>query len=264
MDAHSRAGGGQSTNLAEAPMSSLSHGIDTAQAASRLQLNLGCGPHAVEGWVNLDGSWGARLAKHRLLKRALRSAGILPAGVLDTGWSSSVVVHDVRKRLPFGDSLFSAVYASHLLEHVYFNEGQRLLAECFRVLRAGGVLRMVVPDLRAIITEYVSSPDKFDGTTGNGSIETSADRVNHRLLFRGTTPPGGSALYRLYSSSTDFHSHKWMYDAQSLTHHLRRRGFVQVTQRGYRESRISDIASIEQPGRVLNGEGVCVEGVKPA
>lgn len=61
----------------------------------------------------------------------------------------------------------------------------------------------------------------------------------------------------------DFNSHKWMYDAVSLADFLRKVGFSEVQEKGYLESRISDIAALEQPGRVLEGAGVCVEAVRP-
>jgi predicted SAM-dependent methyltransferase len=48
----------------------------------------------------------------------------------------------------FADGTFAEVYASHVLEHFdYVEELSRVLAEWFRVLAPGGVLRLSVPDL---------------------------------------------------------------------------------------------------------------------
>jgi hypothetical protein len=53
-----------------------------------------------------------------------------------------------------------------------------------------------------------------------------------------------------------------MYDANSLIHHMESAGFVEVRRMALHESRIDDIEQIEDPSRVLKGEGICVEGIK--
>lgn len=48
----------------------------------------------------------------------------------------------------FADGTFAEIYASHVLEHFdYVHELPRVLAEWFRVLAPGGVLRLSVPDI---------------------------------------------------------------------------------------------------------------------
>lgn len=83
------------------------------------KLNLGCGPRSIDGWVNCDFQSG----------------------------DSRVVRHDLRRPLPFFDGQFQFVYHSHVLEHLQPGEAVRLLRECGRVLKPGGTLRVVVPDL---------------------------------------------------------------------------------------------------------------------
>jgi len=58
-------------------------------------------------------------------------------------------MHDWSKPLPVPDGSVEAVYASHLLHHFAGKEGQALLQECRRMLRLGGILRVVTADLRA-------------------------------------------------------------------------------------------------------------------
>lgn len=45
------------------------------------------------------------------------------------------------------------IYASHLLEHLYLEDGRTSMTECFCVLQHGGFLRVVVPDLRVVVDE---------------------------------------------------------------------------------------------------------------
>jgi hypothetical protein len=62
---------------------------------------------------------------------------------------------------------------------------------------------------------------------------------------------------------TDFHSHKWVYDADSLSGYVKLAGFENVTAMQANQSRIEGIEQVEDPARILNGAGVCVEGIKP-
>jgi predicted SAM-dependent methyltransferase len=232
------------------------------RAKGLIRLNLGCGLQTHPSWVNIDGSWNARLSKHPLLQGTLSTLGLISWEKVRIPWSSQILIHDIRKPLPFRDASASAVYASHVLEHLYREEGRQLMRESFRVLAADGILRVVVPDLRSIVEEYM-------GQRPFGEVElekdgaSPADRLNERLLMRWPSPSKRHILHRIYDASQDFHSHKWMYDTESLRALLGSAGFVDVQPKVCGDSLISDIAAIEDPSRLLNGAGICVEGRKP-
>jgi len=232
---------------------------------SQEHLNLGCGPGDVpEGWINLDGSWNAWLAKHWFLRRLFLALHLHPSRPADEKWDSRVVVHDVRKPLLFPDNSLSSVYASHLLEHLYLAEAKDLLKECYRVLKPRGILRVVVPDLHAIVQEYTGErllPK--DRSSESSADKNPADRVNLRLAMHNPSGRARNAVLRIYNALTDFHSHKWMYDIQSLTFYLVEAGFVDVQEMAFRQSRIEGIETVEKAVRVLDGAGICVEGAKP-
>lgn len=228
-----------------------------------IRLNLGCGLLAPQGWVNVDGSWNARLAKHSLIRRMLSSLRILPPGKMEVPWSSSIFIHDVRKPLPFPDGSATAIYASHVLEHLHFQEARKLLLESFRVLRGGGVLRVVVPDLKAIVEEYLGQRP-FGSLSQEMAALQPADRFNQRLLMRTSEPSSSNLLYRIYEAWQDFHSHKWMYDQDSLVALFEWAGFVHVQPKECHASCIENIQAVEDRSRVLNGAGICVEGMKPS
>jgi len=156
-----------------------------------------------------------------------------------------------------------AVYASHVLEHMLFPDAQLALQESFRVLAPGGIARFVVPDLRAIVMEYIGQGTIADN---HGEIPTLtvADRFSARFLNASTKRQDGSPLYRLYTAMTNCHIHKWMYGGESLKKHMEWIGFTQAAVRGLNESGIAGIEKIEEPIRVADGNGVCVEGVKSA
>jgi len=230
-------------------------------AEGPVKLNIGCGLDAPPKWVNIDGSWNARLAKRPLMRRVAATIGIIPRSSVDVPWPRNVRIHNVLKPLPFEDASVDAVFASHLLEHLYRDDALRVLRECHRVLRDGGACRLIVPDLRAIVEEYLAGENRLKASEGDSS-ETPADRMNDRLLLRSRSGPKGSWIARVCRSLWDFHSHKWMYDADSLARIMTEAGFVDAHERALHDTDILDIEGVERPDRVEGGAGVIVEAVK--
>jgi len=89
-------------------------------------LNVGCGSFFFPEWTNVD---------------------LAPA--------RGVQACDIRRPLPFPDASFDATYSSHVLEHLAPADGRAFLGEQLRVLKPGGICRVVVPDLESICREYL-------------------------------------------------------------------------------------------------------------
>lgn len=70
--------------------------------------------------------------------------------------SPEVTRIDAQDGLPFADATFRAVYHSHVLEHLHPDDARGLLRECHRILKPGGVLRVVVPNLEEIARCYLA------------------------------------------------------------------------------------------------------------
>lgn len=58
-------------------------------------------------------------------------------------WS---VKHDLTKPIPLPDSSVARIHTEDFLEHINVEQIKTLLAECFRLLRPGGMMRIGVPD----------------------------------------------------------------------------------------------------------------------
>lgn len=117
------------------------HPIDTTgvwfqkPSACTLQprlLNLGCGQRYHPAWTNVD----------------------------FTATGLDVLAHDLTQGIPFVDDTFDAVYHSHLLEHFAKDVAPMFLQECYRVLKPGGIIRVVVPDLENIARIYLMLLEK--------------------------------------------------------------------------------------------------------
>lgn len=207
----------------------------------QLRLNLGCGAQIVDGWINVDNSIGSYIAAIPVLNwliRRLRLFGI--------SWSSKIAVADLRRPLPWRDSSIHCIYSSHTLEHLYWDDGKALVKECFRVLRPGGILRVVVPDLRSVIGGYAAS----------------AFPANEFVERLGCAPPrAGSKVKIMLESFQSFpHQHKCMYDEKTLLSLFSEAGFNATSKRGF-DSAISGIEDVELEQRVR--DAVIVEGRKP-
>lgn len=226
-------------------------------------LQLGCGLYAPQEWTNVDGSLNAWLAQRPLLKKLAAASRLISRSQLDIPWPTNIHITDARKPLPWPAEAFDAVYSSHFLEHLYRDEAQRLLRECFRVLKPGAPCRMLVPDLRTFVDEYVKdcANGKDAGQTTAGA--DPARRLCERLLMHEPHAPKGGLLHRLYYVLGDFHPHKWMYDEPSLVLMMSEAGFEGSRRRSFLDSEVPMLDKVEFESRIVNGEGVAVEGRKP-
>ena len=205
-----------------------------------LQLHLGCGPCAPRGWVNVDGALGARLARHRWLRPWLRRLGLF-----ELDWPEDLVIHDLRQRFPWESGSARVVYSSHTLEHLTREDGRRFLAECARVLAPGGVCRIVVPDLAAILRQV----DK-------GELRAT-ELVD--ALGVSTADPNDSWWKRLLAPYVRY-PHRCMYDAACLVDAMREAG-LDARVSPPLLSRIPDITDVETTERACGA--LVVEGRKP-
>jgi predicted SAM-dependent methyltransferase len=82
------------------------------------KLNIGCGDHPLDGWINAD-----------ICRR------------------ENTTFLDATKRFPFNDNSIDRIFSEHMIEHISAKDGLHMLAECYRVLQPGGRIRISTPDL---------------------------------------------------------------------------------------------------------------------
>jgi predicted SAM-dependent methyltransferase len=69
--------------------------------------------------------------------------------------------YDLRFGLPFTGESLDLICAEHVFEHFHYRDLVSLLASCYRTLKPGGILSLVVPDARIYLNAYFH-PDGFD------------------------------------------------------------------------------------------------------
>jgi SAM-dependent methyltransferase len=129
--------------------------VRTVVADAPKLLNLACGDQAHPEWTNVE-FWPHCLRYQApLVGRLFRR---LDAGKthLD-GRGAPVRFTDLRNGIPYADESFDVVYHSNFLEHLDRRDAEQLLRECRRVLRPGGILRVVVPDLEVQARSYLEA-----------------------------------------------------------------------------------------------------------
>ncbi len=195
-----------------------------------LKLHLGAFDHIVPGWINTDVTPHLRVARVPGLAWLLRRLGIMGEQRYEQhcrGVFRQMRRLDVSRRFPWPDGSVAAAYCSHLLEHLYPEEAERCVAEVARVLRPGGVFRIAVPDLDAIVRAYdAAEPERFLDAIFEG---------RHRH---------------------DKNRHHWHYNEALLRALLTRAGFASVRRCEYRKGSAPDVEALDTRPESLFVEGV--------
>jgi predicted SAM-dependent methyltransferase len=193
------------------------------RGADNLLVNLGAGTMGKAGWINVD---------------AFAFAGIN-------------CTYDMRRGLPFADSSVRGIFCEHFFEHIdYDEEAPVLLRECHRVLKPGGVIRLIVPDAGAYLRAYCD--EGWDALTRIRPLKPG--RVD--FYFGNRYDAKMEAVNVVFRQGTE---HKYAYDAETLLNLLRRCGFARVEHQAFGRSWMQEIC-LDQPMRA--SESLYVEAVK--
>jgi predicted SAM-dependent methyltransferase len=187
------------------------------------RLHLGCGEHLLPGWLNCD---------RRLLV---------------TG-----VVHlDVREPFPINDDQFDYVFSEHMIEHLTFEQGAQMLAECHRVLRPGGRIRVSTPDLAFVVGLYTSGRTEVQQRYIEWAVSSSSKAQSRPPRdAAGATLP--AEVFVINSLMRDW-GHKFIYDEQSLRYAMHQARFRHVVRRRIGESAHEALRNLENRTRLPAG-----------
>jgi predicted SAM-dependent methyltransferase len=153
-------------------------------------LQLGSGDNYVDGWLNTD---------------------IEP--------KANGVYLDATSDYPFPSGSFHYVFAEHLIEHLSWEGGLKMLKESHRVLAPGGKIRIVTPDLAKLL--YLMN----DGT----DVEVKKFiEAAQRLNDWPDTPV--MPAYILNKVMREW-GHQFIYDPATLRKTLELAGFTEIKER---------------------------------
>lgn len=141
-------------------------------------LHLACGKRPFQDWINID---------------------IMPFS------PGTDILLDLRRPIPLPDNVIDLMYSEDFIEHLDRLEGSRLLNECYRILRPGGIMRLLTPNLRTLAKQYVDrSSNLLEWYSHRYGTTYFAEILNHGMRSWG---------------------HQFIYDDDMLAQELRIVGF---------------------------------------
>ncbi|HEY6141724.1 MAG TPA: methyltransferase domain-containing protein [Thermoanaerobaculia bacterium] len=183
-------------------------------------LHLGCGQQVIDGWLNVD---------------------VYPS-------DRRVVAFDVRTGLHFlDDASIDFIYNEHFFEHFDLRGGRKLLAECRRVLRPGGRMRISMPDLDRVVRRYLA-----------GWADGAGEFRDYRRAFFGEPlldTPG-----ELLNLSLRGYEHRFLYAEPDIVRMLEQSGFRNVRRVAHGVSEAAAFVGLET--RSAEKEPLIVEAEK--
>lgn len=157
--------------------------------------------------------WLGPVVTRRYLLRWLASPGphVLNLGsgsCLSNQWLAADITPradvfmDLMKTLPLPDASVDGVYSEEVIEHIDQPAGCKMLAECIRVLKPGGTLRLTTPSLNYFAKQVLFDP-------------IAIQKINDIFYC---------------------HGHRFIYSEEFLRQALSETGFSNVRQSSYRDA----------------------------
>jgi len=176
------------------------------------KLHIGCGDHIIEGWLNTDGH----------------------------PWAAGVTKLDATQVFPFPDASFDYIYSEHMIEHVSFDSGSKMLSECFRVLRPGGHLRVCTPDLEFLVDLYKDAKTRLQVEYIEYALDNENDTPFHDEVF-------------IINNFFRKWGHCFIYNERVLKAALQIAGFKDIKRCKLQESQHKDLAGLANDTRMPAG-----------
>lgn len=178
------------------------------------KLQIGAGPNILEGWLNTDYYPGSR----------------------------GVVFLNATKHFPFKDRTFDYIFSEHQIEHLTYREGLYMLRECYRILKAGGRIRIATPDLETLIGLYTSEKSDIQQRYINWIVDNFLPEIG---IYRES--------FVINNAFRNF-GHQFIYDRATLQGAMEEVGFIGITRYAPGESDDEVLRGIESHGKAAGDE----------
>ena len=181
------------------------------------KLHIGCGCNVLDGWLNSD----------------LFS-------------SEDVVYINAVNSLPLPDNTFDYIFSEHMIEHVSYSKGLKMLSECYRTLKKNGKIRISTPDLMFLIDFYKEDESKLQEAYIKWSIKS----------FIKDAPDYAGVKLSDYNDTFVFNSfvrdwgHSFIYDEKTLRLSLERAGFANIARCELKESESEELRNLEDESKM--------------
>jgi len=158
-------------------------------------LNLGCADMYKDNFINVD---------------------YFDNGKIDYGM-------DLRYPFKIESNSIDGIFSEHTFEHLSHKEVDNALSECYRILKNGAIIRIIVPDLSILIRKYYENDAAWFESWYNLVLDHPS-RNNLKKYY--------TKMFAInFTASYFFHKSCW--DLESLEKILSNHGFIDIKQYDY-------------------------------
>ena len=190
------------------------------------KLNIGCGGRVLTGWLNTDYEPKLPMVMHL----------------------------DARQPFPFKEETFDYIFSEHVIEHISYSDGVKMLTECFRVLKRSGKVRISTPNLAFLVD--LTRPDKSD-------LQRAYIKWAANTFIPGA--PDDNEVFVINNFVRNW-GHTFIYDENTLRGAMTSAGFKKITKFDQHESKDAALRNLENeehlPPNFLRLESFTLEGSK--
>ena len=169
----------------------------------KIKVHFGCGYHKLNDWINVD---------------------------VDKSCQPDVMA-DLRQDLPFKSLSVDYIHSEDFIDQLELEKAYQFFKECHRIMKEGGVMRVLTPDLYQFAKRYVHG-DK-------GLLKLWDEQIGLPLKTRN--------LCEVFNLGMGLGGHTFLYDGETLAYVLKECGFepkrVSFQSSGESELRGLDIRS---------------------
>ncbi|MFA6922784.1 MAG: methyltransferase domain-containing protein [Bacteroidales bacterium] len=198
----------------------------------KLQIGTGGKSHFIDGWLNTC--------------------------ICDSG---KTIYLDATKSFPIENNKFDYIFSEHFIEHITFEQAVFHLNECFRILKHGGKIRIVTPNLEALTILH--------NNNNITEIQKKYLENTYEMWLKSNDFPKQSELFDVFTINNFFYSwgHKFIYDLKTLKYVINKCGFRKIKQCKIGSSEDDNLNGIETHHldtsiEMNNYESIVVEAIK--
>ncbi len=189
-------------------------------------LYIGCGNHRMEKFTHAD----------------------LNIGKNKSGFPD--IFCDISNYIPLPNNHVELIFSRGTMEHLKYAELINCFIENYRILKKGGVVRMLVPDFDIMIKKYL-----------NKKIENKQQKEMARWNMYERMPTDGVA--ETFINSVIYHDHYYLHNFDTLSKALKKCGFVNIRRVSPGETIVTEISDILKEAEIGRTESeILIEAQK--
>lgn len=153
--------------------------------------------------------------------------------------STPDIIHNLTTTpYPFKDNTASFIYASHIIEHLTYQECRALLSECVRILAPKGIMRIALPDYPTAFQKYIDGEFiewfnnimKDDPSWPIKKYATELSALTEEFIYAGSPHPL---------------AHKTVWDQKTIEYFMLKAGFSKAFESEFGHSDYPELRDID-------------------